>query len=106
LLLAEALKKLLAGDVVQHAGEVGVPCSSMVQTCMSTTRHGVCAISAMRLLCLPANCSSPPLEPIRHTCSQSLTVQTLADRIVTDHDRKGPEAVSLFFAKYYANYES
>ncbi|KAI7838992.1 hypothetical protein COHA_007232 [Chlorella ohadii] len=43
---AEALKKLLAGDVVQHA-----------------------------------------------------------DRIVTDHDRKGPEAVSLFFAKYYANYE-
>lgn len=28
-----------------------------------------------------------------------------ADRIVTDHDRQGAEKVSLFFAKYYANYK-
>lgn len=29
----------------------------------------------------------------------------LADRIATDQERKGPEAVALFFNKYYANCE-
>lgn len=77
---AEALKALLADDVVLHAG-------------WHQARR--CAAHQPR---------PPAPAPVPVHCAARLPPS--ADRIVTDQDRKGPADVAQFFAKFFANYKS